>query len=233
MQLVKLYFSQVVPGIVQFLSVIMALKMLIGVAKTKELTSALLSHIQPFTSSLIGQQSFHTSLTNLKVEKWTDQNQWVYPPQKPGEPRRPAWVCHHRENIKYSPKKMWYIACLVRGMSVDEAIKQLSLLPKKGAVIMKEVIEEAQDLAVKEHNIEYKSNLWVAQSFVGKGIVVKGLRKHARMRFGIIHYRYCHYFVRLVEGPPPKHFYDPELTGNEKLEEYFNELRSRRIHRTL
>lgn len=53
------------------------------------------------------------------------------------------------------------------------------------------------------------------------------------MRIGIIHYRYCHYFVRLVEGPPPKHYYKPELTGNEKLEEYFDELRSRRIHRTL
>lgn len=53
------------------------------------------------------------------------------------------------------------------------------------------------------------------------------------MRMGIIHYRYCHYFVRLVEGPPPEHYYARELTGNEKLEEYFNELRSRRIHRTL
>ncbi|CAL1275796.1 unnamed protein product [Larinioides sclopetarius] len=178
-------------------------------------------------------KNFHTSNVNHKIEKWPDQNEWVYPPQKPGEPRRPAFICHHRENIKYSPKKMWYIACMVRGLSVDEAIKQLSFLPMKGAVIVKEVIQEAQELAVNEQNVEFKSNLWVAQSFVGKALIIKGLRKHARMRFGVVHYRYCHYFVRLVEGPPPKHYYKPELTGDEKLEEYFAELRARRIHRTL
>lgn len=32
----------------------------------------------------------HTSAAKCKVEKWHDQNDWVYPPQKPGEPRRPA-----------------------------------------------------------------------------------------------------------------------------------------------
>lgn len=58
---------------------------------------------------------------------------------------------------------MWYIACFVRGMSVDEAIKQLSFLKKKGAVIAKEVILEAQRMAVEEHNIEFKSNLWVGK----------------------------------------------------------------------
>ncbi|XP_054724388.1 39S ribosomal protein L22, mitochondrial-like [Uloborus diversus] len=179
--------------------------------------------------------SFHTTASASKVENWTAQNEWIYPPIKPGEERRPAFVNHYRTNIKYSPKKMWYVACLVRGLTVDEAIKQLSFVPKKGAVIAKEVIEEAQELAVKEHNVEFKSNLWVAQSFVGKGLVVKGLRRHAKMKIGVIHYRYCHYFVRLVEGSPPEHYYEHrrELTGDEKLEEYFNELRARRIHRTL
>ncbi|GIY89892.1 39S ribosomal protein L22, mitochondrial [Caerostris darwini] len=212
----------------------MALRFLPNFTASRSIFSTFLSRIASCEFAHKNQQSsFHTSAVNNKVEGWYDQNEWVYPPQKPGEPRRPAWVNHCRENIKYSPKTMWYIACLVRGMSVDEAIKQLSFIPKKGAVIAKEVIEEAQELAVKEHNVEYKSNLWVAQSFVGKSIIVKGLRKHARMRFGVVHYRYCHYFVRLVEGPPPKHYYKPELTGNEKLEEYFAELRSRRIHRTL
>lgn len=68
-----------------------------------------------------------------------------------------------KSNIKYSPKKMWYVACFVRGMSVDEAVKQLSFVPKKGAAIAKEVILEAQNLAVEEHNVEYKSNLWVGE----------------------------------------------------------------------
>jgi large subunit ribosomal protein L22 len=68
-----------------------------------------------------------------------------------------------RTNIKYSPWKMWYIACMVRGMTVDEAIKQLSFIQKKGAVAVKETILEAQQLAVEQHNVEFRSNLWVGK----------------------------------------------------------------------
>jgi large subunit ribosomal protein L22 len=68
-----------------------------------------------------------------------------------------------RTNIKYSPWKMWYIACMVRGMTVDEAIKQLSFVLKKGAVAVKETILEAQQMAVEQHNVEFRSNLWVGK----------------------------------------------------------------------
>lgn len=68
-----------------------------------------------------------------------------------------------KTNIKYSPKKMWYVAILVRGLSVDEAVKQLSFVLKKGAAAVKETILEAQELAVKNHNVEFKSNLWVGK----------------------------------------------------------------------
>ncbi len=66
-------------------------------------------------------------------------------------------------NIKYSPDKMWYVACLVRGMTVDEAIKQLDYVRKKGAGYVKQTLLEAQELAVQEHNVEFKSNLWVGK----------------------------------------------------------------------
>lgn len=58
---------------------------------------------------------------------------------------------------------MWYIASFVRGMSVDEAIKQLSFQLKKGAGDIKQTILEAQEMAVKDHNVEFKSNLWVGE----------------------------------------------------------------------
>jgi len=70
-------------------------------------------------------------------------------------------------------------------------------------------------------------------SFVGKAKTVKGVRKHARMRFGVIHYRYTHYFVRLREGQPPKHYFPPRPTGNEMLQEYLERLRQRRIMSSL
>uniref|UniRef100_A0A8C7WS03 Large ribosomal subunit protein uL22m n=1 Tax=Oryzias sinensis TaxID=183150 RepID=A0A8C7WS03_9TELE len=48
-------------------------------------------------------------------------------------------------------------------MSIDEAVAQLEFNDKKGAKIMKEVLLEAQEMAVKTHNVEYKSNLHVGE----------------------------------------------------------------------
>ncbi|OAD59380.1 39S ribosomal protein L22, mitochondrial [Eufriesea mexicana] len=169
-----------------------------------------------------------------KKEGFLKYNSVVFPPQKPGEEKRPGYVCHVKENIKYSPLKLWYIACFVRGMTADEAVKQLSFLKKKGAAIVKEVILEAQCMAVEEHNIEFKSNLWVAESFATKGTVIKGIRRHARGKPGLIHYRYSNYFVRLEEGKPPKHYYEPgPKTGEEMLKEWMDQMQRRKIHGSL
>ena len=92
---------------------------------------------------------------------------------------RPAYICHVRDNVKYTHKKMWHVANLVRGLSVDEAVKQLGFINKKGAFIAAEVIKEAQEIAVNEHCVEYRSNLWVAESFATKGMVMKGVRYRA------------------------------------------------------
>lgn len=128
---------------------------------------------------------------------------------------------------------MWYIACLVRGMSIDEALKQLSYINKKGAKEVSETIEEARDLAVKEHNVEYGTNLWVAESFVGKGRVFKGMRRHARGRAGKVEYFHCHYFVRLEEGQAPKHYYDQPKEPHEQLEDWLANMRKRKINNSL
>lgn len=126
---------------------------------------------------------------------------------------------------------MWYVASMIRGMSIDEAIKQLSFVNKKGAIHVKEVLLEAQKLAVEKHNVEYKSNLWVSESFATKGFVMKGIRRHAKGRVGIVHYVHCHYFVRLEEGSPPEHFYLETVpkTTETLLSEWVDEMRQRRI----
>lgn len=38
---------------------------------------------------------------------------------------------------------------------------------------------------------------------------MKGVRRHARKRFGLVEYKHCHYYVRLEEGPPPENYYLP------------------------
>lgn len=73
------------------------------------------------------------------------------------------YVCHMKTNLKYSYKKMWYIAVLVRGLSIDDALNQLKFIHRKGALMVSETLEEARDLAVKKHGVEYPSNLWVGE----------------------------------------------------------------------
>ncbi len=50
--------------------------------------------------------------------------------------------------------------------------------------ISREVLEEAQEMAVSEHGVEYGTNLWVAESFAVQSLIVKGMRRHARGRMG-------------------------------------------------
>lgn len=119
---------------------------------------------------------------------------------------------------------------MIRGLTVDEAVKQLSFVNKKGALIAKEILLEAQNIALREHNFEYRANMHIGDCFVTKGLVLKGMRKHAFFRFGEIRYFYSHFFVALVEGPPPKHFLIPApMTGKEKLDAYVKQLRQRNI----
>jgi len=87
--------------------------------------------------------------------KWPTYNDRIHPPLDevadgteeadqlrrgvPAREVRPAYICHMRALIKYSPKKMNLIAQMVRGLSVDEAILQLQFLQLKGAIAAREV----------------------------------------------------------------------------------------------
>ncbi|XP_066446559.1 large ribosomal subunit protein uL22m [Eleutherodactylus coqui] len=177
-------------------------------------------------SCLLSQSGIHTSAV-LERDNWERKNRKVYPPQHPDERRRPAEVHHCRRDIKYSMDKMWYLAKLIKGMSVDQAIAQMEFSDKKGAKIIKEVLLEAQEMAVRNNHVEYKSNLYVANSFSGKGSYLKRIRYHARGRYGIMDKVYCHYFVKLVEGPPPPN--KKPITGFEQAQEYVQTLRNRTI----
>jgi large subunit ribosomal protein L22 len=75
----------------------------------------------------------------------------------------------------------------------------------------------------------------VAESFVGKGVVFKGMRRHARGRIGKVEYFHCNYFVRLEEGTPPKDYYhfQRQLTGPELLDKWLQQMRNRKIPNSL
>ncbi|KFO96363.1 hypothetical protein N300_10554, partial [Calypte anna] len=181
--------------------------------------------------SLIPVSGIHTSTSLQQLGKWEKKNRVVYPPQLPGEPRRPAEIYHCRREIKYSNNKMWYLAKLIQGMSIDQALAQLEFSDKKGAKVIKEVLLEAQEMAVRNHNVEFKSNLHIAISMAGRGKYVKRIRYHGKGMFGIMNINRCHYFVKLVEGPPPPP--EPPTTGFDQAKEYVQQLRSRTLINTL
>lgn len=74
--------------------------------------------------------------------------------------------------------------------------------------------------------------LILAESFVGKGFLAKGIRRHARSRVGRVEYKYCHYFVRLEEGKPPKHI-DKQVTPEQQLNKWLEQKRMRKIYNSL
>ncbi|MCL4136351.1 UNVERIFIED_CONTAM: hypothetical protein GTU68_033895 [Idotea baltica] len=186
------------------------------------------SVLRPFSCSTCLLKKFPPP----EPKKWLTYNEKVFPPQEPGEEPRPAFVCHMKSNIKYSYKKMWYIAVLARGLSVDDALNQLKFINKMGAITVADTIKEARTMAVQDHNVEFPTKLWVAESFVGKGYVMKGMRRHARTRMGEVRYQYNHYFVRLEEGDPPKDYYywRRPLSVQERLDRWLKESRERTIN---
>lgn len=77
-------------------------------------------------------------------------------------------------------------------------------------------------------------NIFLAESFCGKGQYFKGIRRHAKGRVGRVEYKHCHYFVKLEEGKPPKQYYlsNPK-TPEEQLEEWIEGMRKRKITNSL
>ncbi|KAG8509260.1 39S ribosomal protein L22, mitochondrial [Galemys pyrenaicus] len=232
----------------------------------------------------------HTSSSLDTSRRWEKKNKVVYPPQLPGEPRRPAhrvhkrlttprpsgnlplpetdkvqqgqdvvpgeagarsaraclmgsgsrrgWLCGEPRSERaprpstVAPASSWEReAGRVRGLSIGQALAQLEFSDKKGAQVIREVLLEAQEMAVRDHNVEFRSNLYVAESTSGRGQYLKRIRYHGRGRFGLMEKVYCHYFVKLVEGPPPP----PEAprTAAARAQEHVQELRRRTVVHSL
>uniref|UniRef100_A0A2P2I5I4 Large ribosomal subunit protein uL22m n=1 Tax=Hirondellea gigas TaxID=1518452 RepID=A0A2P2I5I4_9CRUS len=195
----------------------------------------LLSAPELHTSAFRHRQDKLKFVDDNEISTFQAHNEKKYPPQQPGEAPRPAFVCHEMRNFKYSPKNMWYVAVLIRGMAVEDAINQLKFCHRKGAVAVLQTIREAQQLAVEEHNVEFPSNLWVSESFCLEDSVIRGMRRHARARVGKVDYRYVRYCCTLEEGSPPKHYYyyTRPKEPQELLQEWLQKNRKRTIFNSL
>jgi large subunit ribosomal protein L22 len=98
--------------------------------------------------------------------------------------------------VRLSPQKARLVADLVRGKKVDQALNILTFCPKKGADIIKKVVESA--IANAEHNEGADiDELRVSTIYVDKGLVYKRIRARAKGRAGRILKPTCHITVTL------------------------------------
>mgnify|MGYP006424427717 CR=1 FL=1 len=99
---------------------------------------------------------------------------------------------------RISPQKARLVADQVRGLSVDEALRTLEHNPKKGAHIIRKVLESA--VANAEHNDAADiDELRVSRIFVDEGPAMKRIQPRAKGRATRILKRTCHITVAVNE----------------------------------
>ncbi len=100
--------------------------------------------------------------------------------------------------VHLSAQKGRLIADLVRGKPVDQALNILAFSPKKGAVIVRKVLESA--IANAEHNNAADIDaLKVTRIYVEQGPVLKRFTARAKGRGNRISKQTCHVFVTVGE----------------------------------
>jgi large subunit ribosomal protein L22 len=104
-----------------------------------------------------------------------------------------------RREAKGSPKKFNDVCRLVRGLSVDDAVAQCALSPKKYADVVRKVILSAAANATNNHDLD-REKLVVAQALVGKGTFIKRVSVHGRGRAGVITKPRSHVTIAVAES---------------------------------
>jgi large subunit ribosomal protein L22 len=100
--------------------------------------------------------------------------------------------------VRLSDQKGRLIADQIRGLPVDKALNVLSFSPKKGAGIVKKVLESA--IANAEHNDGADiDELKVTSIYVEKGTVLKRFTARAKGRGNRIVKPTCHIFLTVGE----------------------------------
>ena len=97
-------------------------------------------------------------------------------------------------SARLSAQKGRLVADLIRGKKIDQAMNILTFSPKKGAVIIKKVLESA--IANAEHNDGADlDELTVKTIYVEKGAVLKRFTARAKGRGDRISKQTCHIYV--------------------------------------
>ena len=83
--------------------------------------------------------------------------------------------------IRISPQKARLVADLIRGKNVESALNTLRFMPKKGARILRKVIESALANASQNEAIDVDT-LYIKTIFIDGGPMLKRIRPRAQGR---------------------------------------------------
>ncbi|MDG1819950.1 MAG: 50S ribosomal protein L22 [Porticoccaceae bacterium] len=107
-------------------------------------------------------------------------------------------VAARLKGARLSAQKARLVADQIRGMSVEEALDLLQFSGRKGADIIKKVLESA--IANAEHNDGADvDELKVSTIFVDEGMTMKRIKPRAKGRADRILKRSCHITVKVAE----------------------------------
>ena len=102
------------------------------------------------------------------------------------------------KGARMSAQKARLVADQIRGKSVESALEILQFSTKKGADIVKKVLESA--IANAEHNDGADvDELKVSTIFVDEGMTMKRIKPRAKGRADRIFKRSCHITVKVAE----------------------------------
>src|SRR5262252_4097558 len=115
--------------------------------------------------------------------------------------------------VRLSAQKGRLISDLVRGLPVERALNVLAFSPKKGARIIKKVLESA--IANAEHNDGADiDELKVKRIFVERGMPLKRFQARAKGRGNRVLKHTCHIFVTVGDEEKKAQKAKPAAKGN-------------------
>ena len=102
------------------------------------------------------------------------------------------------KNVRSSPRKVNLLLKNIRGKKADIAIRDLSFARQRIAFDIKKTVQAA--IANAENNNQYDiDNLYIAEAYVGKSIVLKRFRPRAKGRASAIKKPYSNVTIVLSE----------------------------------
>lgn len=105
-------------------------------------------------------------------------------------------------SLRIAPRKLRLAASLVRGMSAEDALRQLKFMPNKGAAMVAKAVQSAVANAHSNSSKSLKGNLYISQIYCDGGQVMKRTAPRARGSAFVVRRRMSNVTVHLSERVP-------------------------------